>query len=230
MEKRFFSQATSAGHNKTLYAELAKLKDKRTDAKDRKTMASLDQQIATMEKMIESDSTLQGIDEDQMEQELDVARGKENEALAEMEFIKDKIKKQACISILKLVKFMSDELGPPGYFALWKGVWFKRKTAVRMDDDDPEAPSSGAVDELAVRKISKLQWLVREMKQERDEMWSEMASLMAMLREFEAEKASLQSQLTELNKHVSRIEEERQMLCAGMEKMNDRVDQYVAGQ
>ena len=49
-----------------------------------------------------------------MEQELDVARGKENEALAEMEFIKDKIKKQACISILKLVKFMSDELGPPG--------------------------------------------------------------------------------------------------------------------
>ena len=78
-----------------------------------------------------------------------------------------------------------------GYFALWKGVWFKRKTAVRMDDDDPEAPSSGAVDELAVRKISKLQWLVREMKQERDEMWSEMASLMAMLREFEAEKVQL---------------------------------------
>jgi len=231
-DKRAFAGATHAAHNKTLYAELTKLKDKLDNTSDSKKRSSLEKQIKTMEKMIENDSTLKEQDELQkMETQCDEAMASQNQAMAEVELMRDKIKKQACITLLKQAKHVWDECGTPGHFARWKEMWFKRKTGVRMDEDeqadgDGEAPASAQ----ALRKVAKLQWLVREMKQEREEMWSEMASLMAMLREFENDKVSLHKELQGLGGQVTLMEEERQMLGLNMDRMNDRVDEHIAGQ
>ena len=233
-EKKFFASASHAGQNKTLYAELAKLKDKRDRATDRKAAESLNKQIKTMEKMIENDSSLREQGEvDGLEDALHLAGKKDQVMSAELEFLKDKLKKQACSSVMKIVKLLTDKAGPPGYFEHWKTVWFKRKTGAQMDavegDSTVSATPIGVGSDDAVRKISKLQWLVREMKQERDEMWGEMASLMASLREFETDKAALQEQLQTLGNQVGSMDEERQIITNGMANMNEKVDQYVAG-
>ena len=109
--------------------------------------------------MIENDSSLKEMDQlGQMEGALDEARQKEQESNAEMEYLKDKIKKQACTSVLKIVKLISDKAGAPGYFAHWKSIWVKGKTGVKMDDDDEDASSGsgGVMNDEAIRKISKL--------------------------------------------------------------------------
>ena len=99
-DKKYFADATAAGQNKTLYGELMKLRAKRAEATDAKEQAALMKQIATLEKMIKKDSTIGGDEEkEEMEKNLVASREREMKQEMEMEMIRDKLKKQACIQV-----------------------------------------------------------------------------------------------------------------------------------
>lgn len=231
VDKKYFANATSQGQNKTLFAEVAKLKSRRVDVTDPRQLASIDQQISTIEKMIAKDTTIHSTEEHEgLQNELHDSKARAVQQELETEMIKDKLKRQACTQVMKTMKQIFQSRGPPGYFAHWRGVWLQRKMKVNMDGEDRSGGFlSAATSDQHMRKISKLQWLVREMKGERDDMWSEMNGLMATLRQFEKEREQLLGQLHMLQEQHTKVAEDVMVARKECTALSVKVDQTVEG-
>lgn len=229
-DKKYFADATNAGHNKTLHAELARLKALLADETDDRQRKKLSKSISDLQRIISQDSSMKKSDNIQgMEHELHESREREQKYEMEMEMIKDKLKKQACVQIMKQMQDVFSKKGAAGYFLHWKGVWVHQKNKTDMDADEPAGDGSGVASGVGARKISKLQWLVQEMQGERDDMWREMNSLMGTLRQFETEKTQLITQLTELQGEQGKLTEECMLVRRDCEGLSQKVDQTVEG-
>eukprot|EP00656_Telonema_subtile_P054608 TRINITY_DN8206_c0_g1_i1.p1 TRINITY_DN8206_c0_g1~~TRINITY_DN8206_c0_g1_i1.p1 ORF type:complete len:923 (+),score=297.45 TRINITY_DN8206_c0_g1_i1:250-3018(+) len=224
--KKSAAAVTSNNQDQTLFAELAKLKSRRVDVKDRKQIASIDKQIVSLEAMLAKSGSMQ---EEGMVDQLHTSRQQAVAQELETEMIKDKLKRHACTQVMKTLKAIFDSRGPVGLFAHWRGVWLQRKLKVNMDEDDRGGVMSAAASDQHTRKISKLQWLVREMKGERDDMWSEMNGLMATLRQFEKEREQLLSQLHALQEQHTKVAEDVTLARKECTSLSVKVDQTVEG-
>jgi hypothetical protein len=230
-DKKYFADATNAGHNKTLHAELARLQTLLAEEVDERQRKKLGKSISDLQRLISQDSSIKQNDNVQgIQHQLQESQDREQKYEMEMEMIKDKLKKQACVQIMKQMQHIFQQKGIPGYFGHWKGVWVHQKGKVNMDADEGEGASGNSVDGGAsMRKISKLQWLVQEMQGERDDMWREMNSLMATLRQFETEKGQLIDQLTGLQAEQGKLSEECMLVRTDCEKLGLKVDRTVEG-